>query len=145
MGGQRQSHQARALMLPAYYIDRMMPVPDGCVLWTGPLSVDGYGITQQKDDRGRMAHRVVWELTHGPIAGGLQIDHLCRVRSCVKVAHLEPVTPAVNHRRALGMPEDGATCRLGHAGRWYVTPGTGERHCHTCKDELNRQARHRTA
>ena len=127
------------MILPAYYAERMMPVPDGCVLWTGPLSVDGYGITQQKDDRGRMAHRVVWELAQGPIAMGLQIDHLCRVRSCVNTAHLEPVTVAVNLRRAMGMPDDGATCGRGHQD-WYATP-SGVRQCRPCH-AISRKARH---
>ena len=83
-----------------YLADRMMPVPDGCVLWTGPVSARGYGVWARKDRyRSRLAHAVVWELTHGPVPKGLELDHLCRVQTCVNTAHLEPVTHLVNVRR----------------------------------------------
>lgn len=45
------------------------------------------------------AHRFVYELLVGPIPAGLTIDHLCRVTSCVRPDHLEPVTNAENVRR----------------------------------------------
>jgi hypothetical protein len=44
-------------------------------------------------------HRASYTLLVGPIPDGLEIDHLCRVRSCVNPAHLEPVTPDENQRR----------------------------------------------
>lgn len=47
-----------------------------------------------------LAHRVAYELTVGPIAGGLQIDHLCRAHPCVNPAHLDAVTPRENTRRS---------------------------------------------
>jgi hypothetical protein len=70
-----------------------------CWLWTGGMNNCGYG---QVTFRGRThsAHRVVWELLIGPIAKGLQLDHLCHVRSCVNPDHLEPVTKSENMRRA---------------------------------------------
>lgn len=37
----------------------------------------------------------------GPLAPGLELDHLCRRRACCLVAHLEPVTRSVNERRKL--------------------------------------------
>lgn len=52
-------------------------------------------------DRGRLrlAHRVAYEWQYGSIPDGLQIDHLCKVTSCVNPDHLEAVTAAVNSQR----------------------------------------------
>lgn len=45
------------------------------------------------------AHRVVFESAHGPIPAGMQLDHLCRQRSCCNPDHLQVVTCAENLRR----------------------------------------------
>ena len=73
--------------------------PSGCWIWTGSLNDGGYGQTSW---RGRMtrAHRVSYALLKGPLVEGLEIDHLCRVISCVNPAHLEQVEPWVNRLRA---------------------------------------------
>lgn len=60
---------------------------DDCVMWTGATS-GGYG-----------KHVRVYTKARGPIEPGLQLDHLCRVRTCVNPAHLEPVTVRENARR----------------------------------------------
>lgn len=36
---------------------------------------------------------------------GMQIDHLCTVKACVNVAHLDAVTPQVNTQRAFALRE----------------------------------------
>lgn len=88
------------------WTDREGPIPDyapqlgPCWIWTGVKHKKwGYGrfsINHQYVQ----AHR--WSYAHfvGPIPAGLHIDHLCRVTSCVRPTHLEPVTPAENNRRA---------------------------------------------
>lgn len=45
------------------------------------------------------AHRIAWVLERGEIPAGLVPDHLCRVRNCIRVDHLELVTNAENVRR----------------------------------------------
>jgi hypothetical protein len=45
------------------------------------------------------AHRVAWELVNGPIEEGLEIDHLCKVKTCINPEHLEPVSHAENMSR----------------------------------------------
>jgi hypothetical protein len=47
------------------------------------------------------AHRYAYELLVGPIPEGLDLDHLCRNRRCVRPSHLEPVTRSENVRRSV--------------------------------------------
>ena len=67
-----------------------------CWIWSGSVSTQGYG---KFSNPSLLAHRVSYESMVGPIPEGLAIDHLCRVRTCVNPAHLDPVTAAENTRR----------------------------------------------
>ena len=68
-----------------------------CLLWTAGLSPngDGYG-WYWNGKRPENAHRSAYVAVVGPVAAGLGLDHLCRVRRCVNDEHLEPVTGRVN-------------------------------------------------
>lgn len=86
----------------------------GCWLWTGYLTQKGYG-QLTVDGRNHRAHRLSYELRHGPIAG--DFDHLCRVRCCVNPDHLEPVTSRTNTLRGVGLAAVNARkefCERGH-------------------------------
>lgn len=76
---------------------------DDCRVWIGSRNPKGYG---QIWSNGRtvQAHRLAYELEHGPIPTGLMLDHLCRNPSCVNPAHLQPVTLRENVRRGLNNP-----------------------------------------
>lgn len=75
------------------------PEPNtGCWLWIGAIHRDEDGAFGSAN-RALKAHRVAYGLYVGPIPRGFAIDHLCRNRSCVNPAHLEPVTLAENNRR----------------------------------------------
>lgn len=112
------------------FFERHILKGDGCWLWTGALNNKGYGQWGQ-NGRTRSAHRVAYEFFVGPIPEGLTIDHLCRVRRCVRPDHLEPVTSAENTRRAKG-----DECPKGHP---YTPENTkhrkdnGRRICVTCQ------------
>lgn len=59
----------------------------GCWAWAGPIDGD-HGRFSFKHRR-YCAHRVAWELTHGPLAPNKNLRHTCGNRSCVNPDHLE--------------------------------------------------------
>lgn len=71
----------------------------GCWLWTGGIDSYGYGRIYGYGAP-ILAHRCVYEILVGPIPDRLTLDHLCRIKRCVNPDHLEPVSLAVNIRRA---------------------------------------------
>lgn len=68
-----------------------------CWLWTRGL-VYGYGQFHATIDgkKYHRAHRYAYEATVGPIPTGLVLDHICRVRNCVRPDHLRAVTDREN-------------------------------------------------
>lgn len=82
---------------------KLGPVPEGmdtpCHIWSGPLDKDGYGRADYKGTR-MQAHRFVWTWTKmRELPPEIELDHRCRVRACVNVEHLEPVTKEINLSR----------------------------------------------
>lgn len=69
-----------------------------CLIWHGARSGDGYGRMKHKGHT-MGSHHVAWEIANGEVPDGMELDHLCRNRACVNVAHLEPVTHEENMRR----------------------------------------------
>lgn len=103
----------------------------GCWEWER-AKVQGYGYYRPPDGPVNVrAHRYMYELLVGPIPEGLTLDHLCRVRSCVNPAHLEPVTSGENTRRATAIQTH---CLRGHplsGDNLYVR--ANRRHCRACR------------
>lgn len=123
---------------------RLAADPSGCLLWTGLLDKDGYGRTWL-DGRKQLVHRVVWELLNGPIAEGMQLDHLCRVRRCASIDHLEVVTNRVNALRGESFSAVNARkqhCPAGHEYNLLTITSRGfrERRCSICRRRENREA-----
>lgn len=118
----------------------------GCWRWTGATMANGYGVfTVTSTALGRrsniLAHRWAYEHIHGAIPAGLEIDHLCRTRNCVRIDHLEAVTHGENQRR---MAQAQTHCR--RAGHEYTPENTlisskGARFCRECHRESDRRRR----
>lgn len=130
-------------------LERVTVDSNDCWIFGGNLSPDGYGRLRDESRRTVRAHRAAYTELVGPIPEGLELDHLCRVRSCVNPAHLEPVTGKVNaergvaSRRAEGLIRT-SHCTKGHAftpENTYVDP-RGARACRICKraNDVRRRA-----
>jgi hypothetical protein len=88
---------------------RVVPGPNGCVIWTGWLNNQGYGTIQYQASPWYV-HRLAYTLMVGPIPEGLSLDHLCRNTRCLNHYHLEPVPQKINAQR--GLVKD--VCKRGH-------------------------------
>lgn len=83
-----------------------------CLEWTGARDRAGYGRTSYLGRQGITAHRAVWLASGREIPSGLELDHVCHNRACVRLEHLRAVTHGenmANRRQPQG------ECRRGHA------------------------------
>ena len=109
----------------------------GCWLWTGSRTRNGYGEFSVGGKR-CSAHRWAYEEAHGPVPAGMEIDHLCRSRACVKATHLESVVHRENILRGAGPSAVNARkthCIHGHVFSYentYIKPN-GTRVCRPCR------------
>lgn len=120
---------------------------EGCWEWNAGLDHHGYGAFFLNGGM-KKAHRVAYEWEVGSIPGGLDLDHLCRNRKCVKPEHLDPVT----RRENLDRGEGSAVTKARHAAKTHCPRGhpySGEnlrmkgknRLCRTCGREAGKARR----
>lgn len=118
---------------------------NGCWIWQGATSSKGYGRVRVAG-KVEFAHRVSYRLHIGEIPDGLELDHLCRVRNCIRPDHLEPVTHRENMERGTMWDARRAIthCPRGHA---YDEANTaiirGCRRCRRCQAEKQAARRRR--
>jgi hypothetical protein len=115
---------------------RFSPDPNGCWVWVGAgSSGNGYGRFRSNSGYGR-AHRWSYERARGPIASGLELDHLCRNHSCVRPDHLEAVLHQVNVKRTHRPWE-----KCPHGDAYRTRRDRGDRNCLVCSREYDRRRR----
>ena len=108
-----------------------------CVEWSKSKNRFGYGA---RWFQGKMttAHRAAWVEAYGPVAKGVDVDHICRNRACVRLDHLRLLT----HRDNLLMGNTIAGnnyrkdfCKRGHSlrGPNVYRDKNGGRECRICR------------
>lgn len=107
-----------------------MPVSCGCWIWLGSTTSLGYGLLHFAG-RTELAHRYSFRRSLGPIALGLEIDHLCRNPSCINPEHLEAVSHRENIKRG---KRNWEKCPHGDAFR-----RTDNRTCEVCAKKRRRE------
>ena len=113
-----------------------------CWVWTGARTSQGYGNFLWYG-KNVVAHRKSYEILVGNIPKDLDLDHLCRNRSCVNPYHLEPVTRRENLLRGDTIPAKHVNkthCPKGHKytkENTYTYAGNNSRYCKTCRKERN--------
>jgi hypothetical protein len=71
-----------------------------CVLWEGNAARNGYGQFRLNGRQGPniYVHRIAYEAEYGPIPLGLEVHHLCGVRTCINPQHMKLLTKAEHAR-----------------------------------------------
>lgn len=119
---------------------------NGCWIWTGAISSNGYGVIARSGHNLVGAHRISHELFNGPIPKGCEIDHLCRNRACVNPNHIEAVSHSLNVIRGdspTAQRRRSGFCVRGHE----MTPenrDTKKRRCLVCQREKAQERWSRT-
>lgn len=122
-------------------------IGDGCWEWTAGRNTNGYGAINIARRQYR-AHRVMYEWLVGPIPSGMDLDHLCRNRACVRPDHLEPVSRQTNLLRGKTLTAANAAkthCDAGHEltiDNVYERPDRPGRMCRQCRREVDRRRYH---
>ena len=89
-------HRQASIGCPYREIDKGYETP--CWISESHLTRLGYSLKRASGNK-RPTHQVMYEKAYGPVPLGLELDHLCRVPSCINPSHLEAVTHAENCQR----------------------------------------------
>ena len=67
----------------------------GCLLYMGRLDENGYARISCQG-KNRIGSDAVYEMVHGTIPEGYEVDHLCHTRRCIEPTHLRLLTHRQN-------------------------------------------------
>lgn len=104
-----------------------------CWEWQSTKTEKGYGRFDLSRNVHRKAHRLSYELAHGPLPARAILDHTCHNRACVNPDHLRIVTNKQNIENRSGAQSNSATgvrgvspmpdgryrAKVGHNGKTY--------------------------
>ena len=117
---------------------KYVKLDNGCWQWISGKNWRGYSKFKLFRNTNITAHRWAYERINGKIPPGMTIDHLCRNRACVNVAHMEVVTQKVNLLRGDSPSSLNARkthCKRGHPFNETNTIRRGlHRACRTCRN-----------
>lgn len=103
-----------------------------CWIWKAATNESGYGY-YYAGERMVRAHRYAYATEYGPIEPGIELDHSCRNRSCVRPSHLRPVTHQLNCQLGIGSKTH---CKYGHRftseNTFKTTGPKKQRICRAC-------------
>lgn len=121
----------------------------GCWNWQLHVQKDGYGRIKL-NRRTITAQRAAYEAFKGPLAKGMDPDHLCRNRRCANPGHLEAVSKRENVLRGVSPVAKNAAkteCKRGHPFDELNTymGRTGHRACRACGNAAQRAYKARKA
>lgn len=141
---------------------RTTPGWGGCILFTGRLSSESYGLAKVAG-RTLTVHRHIYLTVVGPVPEGMVLDHICHTtdlncpggtaclhRRCVNPRHLEPVTAVENNLRGRGLSATNffkVECVRGHPftpentmlTKRRRSDGLPQRQCRQCHREGTRR------
>lgn len=79
--------------------------PDGCWIYLGATNDIGYPTWRPyTTSKTQYVHRCSYEIFHGPIPDGAEVDHICHVRNCVNPDHLQALSHRENLMRSPNQP-----------------------------------------
>lgn len=135
-------------------VDKNGPIPidrhdlGNCWIWIAYRNQAGYGwfkLGSRRDGtEGQVqAHIWLYEYEIGPVPDGLELDHLCRNRACVRPTHLEAVLHRINVLRGEATSAKNAKkthCPKNHSysGDNLIITSRGTRACRICVTEQRR-------
>ncbi len=115
-----------------------------CWNWIGTPSA-AYGQVMISGRR-LLAHRLSFELHHGPVPAGLYVDHICRNKRCVNPNHLRAVTPRQNVFENSISPIIALSaqthCKRGHPLSGINLVFAPERVCRLCRNAISSLYKH---
>jgi hypothetical protein len=98
-----------------------------CWEWQGTVMANGYGTIGTENRKKKLAHRLSYEMHHGPIPSGMLVMHSCDNKRCVNPAHL-----------SIGSHKDNSQ-DMAKKGRWKNVPFIGASHPRATLSELTVQ------